>query len=77
MNDWTYRVRVNGNGVVFDMSSDKSAIELPIENNNIDDGLWHHVAVSWSNDNGYLTLYLNGQYHYEDYFAVGKSLTDW
>ncbi|XP_060567655.1 uncharacterized protein LOC132726360 [Ruditapes philippinarum] len=77
INEWTYRVRVNGKSVRFDMSRGQSSIELPIENNDIEDGLWHHVAVSWNGDNGYLTLYLNGVYQLEDFFAVGQSLTDW
>jgi hypothetical protein len=59
------------------MPRGQSSIELPVENNDIEDGLWHHVAVSWSGDNGFLTLYLNGVYHLEDFFAVGQSLTDW
>lgn len=74
--NWQYRVRVSGTGVRFDMSQGSYTIMLPIEDSDdIEDGLWHHVAVSWSSLNGYLTLYLDGHYNNEMVFADGQTLS--
>lgn len=62
-------------GVMFDMLHGSYTIMLPIEDNHdIEDGLWHHIAVSWSSLNGYLTLYLDGYYNNEVVFAGGQTL---
>ncbi|XP_045207056.2 uncharacterized protein LOC123559381 [Mercenaria mercenaria] len=77
IDEWTYRIRVGRTGVRFDMSRGLLSVELPFDEYDIENGLWHHVTVSWNNFNGYLTLYLNGQYHKEEIFAASRRLTDW
>ena len=70
-----YRVAISPSSVTFELfATFKGSVVLPL-NTNITDGLWHHVTVSWSNQFGFITLYIDGTFDNEKIFAENKNIT--
>ena len=70
-----YRVAISPSSVTFELfTTFKGSVVLPL-NTNIADGLWHHVTVSWSNQFGFITLYIDGTFDNEKIFAENKNIT--
>lgn len=66
-----YRLAFSGTSVTFELfTTFQGSVLVPVINNkNVKDGIWHHVTVSWKNDLGLLTLYIDGEYNNEKPFA--------
>ncbi|KAL4229601.1 hypothetical protein ACF0H5_012639 [Mactra antiquata] len=75
--DWQYHLKVGSSGVRYDLRQGHDTVFIPWSDHNIDDGYWHRIVVSWSNDNGYLSLYVDGEYDGEIVFGRRKWLTDY
>ena len=75
--NWISRMTLNGTHVSFELRVSNTLLQetLPWGNRNVLDGLWHHLTVTWSNVNGYLTLYVDGLYRDgETIFAKNENL---
>ncbi|WAR05343.1 FBP1-like protein [Mya arenaria] len=52
----------------------QGSTSLEILDDAINDGLWHHVAITWNNFRGYLTLYVDGVYNNQEEIGIGEDL---
>jgi len=73
---WTYKLTIGADSVSFIIRSDEleESKSLPILDNVINDGLWHHVVVSWRNTQGFLAVFVDGQFNNQVKFAMGQQL---
>ncbi|XP_052258676.1 sushi, von Willebrand factor type A, EGF and pentraxin domain-containing protein 1-like [Dreissena polymorpha] len=75
--NWQHKLSVTSTHVNFNISTAgfKGSTSVPILNNVLHNGLWHHVTVTWSNAQGFIILYVDGIYNNQGQFAKGKAIS--
>jgi len=61
MAGWALWIQEDGSGLTFRVGDGSEAFDLPVKYDSLDDGEWHHVAVTIERDSREVCLFLDGE----------------